>query len=721
MRLGLKRIHYCLRLMLHLALRHPRYHLGVGLLLFIFFGYFGQNLSQVVAIADQLDPDMSSTHQLKELKSLFGAETSLGFIVQPEKKFFSSNELCLIQEQINEIVFSHGQIDGFMSPYKIRQAFAEEGKLSYRRILPDPCTALSFSENPLAVLSDSPWNSVVTDFQARDFAVSIQMQDLERPGKFGSFDPEAVESLIRSIQEKIPLKIWFTGTSAQQLFTMQGMAQAQSLNIAVIVIICLGFKLLFGTWRAGFLFLGSLIFSATIVFGIMGCLGYAADPLASCLFLMIAVSSVQDFIFLSYDRMKDQASFRSPFRRMLTPGFFTSLTTILGFGSLVISDLQSIRRFGALAATGAFVEWIAVFILLPALMTTFPSCRNWVRVEKAWFLKVSHTVISKVPPRWLIQMSLLVFIAAGFSVGNFRLSQTPSEIFPKDHPFQQGMEYIKQTRGWVADASVVFKPSVNESRQKDIINTLAKNSLVTKTDSFEKVESFILRHIPRASLTEDLVRFELRHSAFYERYHADTGEQRVVIYLQTTDTEKLNQLRHQVESLCPEGECWIAGEYIGFADFSTALIRTLFDSLFLSIILVGSVVFYLSRALGNKHFIALGVSALWGPAWMLVIIYAFDLSVNFITCIVASTLVGLTGDNAIQYMFVGDDLDQGIQDRGIGSIQCALLMALCCLTFTASYFEPPRTLGLLLAGGFIVSLFGDLWVLKALVKKKESF
>lgn len=608
-----------------------------------------------------------------------------------------------------------------MSPYKINQAVVSAEKLSYVRVLKNPCESQDQNQNPLSPLRGSLWSSILTDSAAQDFAVFLRLKDLEKPGRFGTFDADAVEKIIQDIKTQIPFQVWFTGSSAQQLYMMKGMAQSQILNLAVIFIIWVSFRFLFGTWRSGAIFLFTLLFANTIVFGLMGFLGYAIDPLSSCLFLMIAVSSLEDFVFISYEQMKNTESYKRSFRKMMTVSFFTSLTTLLGFGSLVISDLQSLRHFGGLAALGSLLEWVGIFLVLPSWMVLFPSWQKWVRPEKAWFYKVSYGALKKTPPRWLIQMSLLVFIAAGFSVQQFHFSQTPSETFPAEHPFQQGIEYIKKTRGWVADASLVFEPHVSEDIKNHVLSVIQQDPLVVQIENYDDVEKFVSRGISKAAvLTQKMVSFDLAQSDFAKRYHAESKETRAILYLKTTETEKINLLRDKVKALCAHNECWLAGEYIGFADFSKALITTLFDSLFMSLVLVALVIFYLTRATQKKYFWAIIMSALWGPAWMLVAIYSFDLSINFITCIVASTLIGLTGDNAIQYMFEGHNLQQGIENRGVGSIQCTVVMILCCLTFLGSYFEPVRMLGLLLAGGFMVSLLGDVWVLKSLIHKHKT-
>ncbi|MGZ3806738.1 MAG: hypothetical protein ACXVCE_01530, partial [Bacteriovorax sp.] len=219
---------------------------------------------------------------------------------------------------------------------------------------------------------------------------------------------------------------------------------------------------------------------------------------------------------------------------------------------------------------------------------------------------------------------------------------------------------------------------------------------------------------------KDLVLNEFNRSKFAERYLADGGVERALIYLKTTNTQKINELRSKTEALCPAHECWIGGEIVAFADFSKSLIRTLFDSFFVSLLLVGMVIFYLAWATKSRNFFSLVIASFWGPAVILCLIYAFDLSINFVTCIIASTLVGLTGDNAIQFLFAAknDDLQAGIEQRGPSSLYCALTMGLCSLVFLGSYFEAPKVLGALLAAGFLFSLIGDVWILNGLTKKK---
>jgi predicted RND superfamily exporter protein len=250
---------------------------------------------------------------------------------------------------------------------------------------------------------------------------------------------------------------------------------------------------------------------------------------------------------------------------------------------------------------------------------------------------------------------------------------------------------------------------------------------VSKEKSVEKIEhqrlafNFITHKVDDP-LARKMVQTEFEHSKFAERYLSSSRDERVILYLKTTNTQKLNELRSSVAHLCPEHECWVGGEIIAFADFSRSLIHTLFDSFFLSLVLVAIVLAYLAWASGKHHYFSLIIASFWGPAVILCLIYAFDLSINFVTCIIASTLVGLTGDNAIQFIFASKEnsLEKGIEERGPSSLYCALTMGLCSLVFLGSYFEAPKVLGVLLAAGFFFSLIGDVWILNGLTPKKKE-
>lgn len=709
-----------LRSIFFLVIRKSGLVIVLTISIFLGFLYQTKNLTQSVSIEDQLDPDMQSSKDLTTLKENFTANTSIGIIILPTENFFNRKELCLLQEKVNSLVFSDSIVADFISPFKLRQATRLDELLVYNRVLENPCEgAYQNSVNPLSELINTPWSTLLTDNHARDLTFNFSLYPKEPRGFYGDFDAVGVEAFMKKIEATVTQKFFWTGPLSMQYFTLKGMDQSQWLNFLVIVIIWVTLRFYFGTWRSGAIFLISLFFSSAIIFGGMAMFNHPMDMLSSCLFLILAVSSLEDFIFVAQHQLENDCSYIKSHLKLITSSFFTSLTTVVGFGSLVASELLPIRRFGAWAAIGAFSEWIAVFILVPAFMNVFPSWRNWVNPKKSFSILRTKSVVSKKPNKFFSKIALLVFIFSLFSIKNFRLSQTPSEMFPKDHPYQKMIDYVRSNRGWEAEASLFFNSGFNETRKKEIIAQLQADPIVQKIENYSQALEFVTKKI-EDPLTKEMVKTEFDISKFAERYISDTKSERALLYLKTTNTEKVDNLRKKVQTFCPNHECWVGGEIVAFADFSRSLIHTLFDSFFISLVLVGIVLFYLAWATGIKNYFAVIIASFWGPAVILCLIYAFDLSINFVTCIIASTLVGLTGDNAIQFLFASKDnnLTTGIEERGPSSLYCALTMSLCSLVFLGSYFEAPKILGALLAAGFLFSLVGDVWILNGLTRKK---
>ena len=197
----------------------------------------------------------------------------------------------------------------------------------------------------------------------------------------------------------------------------------------------------------------------------------------------------------------------------------------------------------------------------------------------------------------------------------------------------------------------------------------------------------------------------------------ETGESRTTIFVRDSDSASLAPLRARVEKLCPGQECSLTGSLIAYADFTERIPSILLESFLTSLALVIGVILFLAWQEQVPHAIALVLSSLWGPAFMLLSMALLGLPVNLMTCMFASVLVGLAGDNAIQFILNRSDLEGGISERGGASLLCCGMMSVTSLLFCLSYFEPPHVFGVMLPIGLISCTLGDIWLLKGLMRK----
>ena len=629
----------------------------------------------------------------------------------PEGREWTSIELEQFRNFLDGEEFQRKSIESITSSFDIRKPVRQGDLLFYLPILENV--------EDLPELRKTPWRDVFFSDKTKDLTCQVTFHPPPPGGQFEKFDPQVVGEFVGD-WEKLELSktihARFLGNAAYPWYMLDGLRKDAIRNIVILLLLLVLLRFFFGTWKSGLILSGSLIWTGVIFYGLMGTFGSPIDAITSSLFLMTTVAALEDFVFVSCERLSSGEKFKSPFRATLIPGFLTSVTTFIGFASLLTSDLGIIRRFGVWAGVSSILEWIAVFLLLPAALQALPSLRTWVDSKKArGHGPLSRLGKSGLPKKWSYA-SLLVFVVAAYSAGHLLVNDEAEAVFKKHHPFREGIAYLERSRGWRAEVSLLFKNQKDRKNNERILAVVAKDPLVALVENPYAMEEWLTKGFDQAGT--EMVNRDIRRAGFFKRLVSPSGYARAEIYLRKIDALSVQRLQSDVTALCGEN-CELAGDIVAFAEFSETLPKTLIDSLVMSLILVGLTIFLFSRFLRRPNIGHVLVASFWGPATMLAGLSIFSVKINFITCIFATTLVGLTGDNAIQYLWAGRKvgLENGITRKGSASILCSLIMIVSTMTFLYSYFEQPQTLGVLLSAGFLFALIGDLWILKGLYPK----
>ena len=191
------------------------------------------------------------------------------------------------------------------------------------------------------------------------------------------------------------------------------------------------------------------------------------------------------------------------------------------------------------------------------------------------------------------------------------------------------------------------------------------------------------------------------------------------LYLDTYSLDAIGSLLKWQQQTCPHGECKLLGQMVSQYEFSQKVIPTLTESLALSLFIVIITLWLLCLSCHEKHTLAVVFSSIWGAVTVIACIKLLRMNINYIVCIFASVLVGIAGDNAIQYLFTEEaghrGVAAGIARKGAGSTQIAIITILLTMLMLGAAFKPIRTLGLLFACGVALALAGDLWLLSGLI------
>jgi predicted RND superfamily exporter protein len=716
----LKMLHKFFLYLQKYAMRQPLVIFSTLLLIFFVLSFGATKLQFLLSIDDLIEPDFSTYNSLKQVNEEFKDKNTILLSIESDE-VFSKKYLCDLQLWILKIAKEKSNdLIRIQSTFGIRQAsidrnqFKMESFLKLDCLSDDPETATI--EAAFKKIRSSPWNKILTIKNGYSLTFNFIVYDPENL-KFGSINTQIVKDLQKDFNRNFaptdPIHTYWGGVTTYQSYLREAFDQTQLLNGLMFILSLFIFRYFLGSWKCGFIFNGTVFFTLILAYGIMGFCQIPVDVLTNSTGLMLIVSCLEDFIFVAYGMKKFSWSLRKSLRKFIFPSFFTSLTTAIGFGSLVTSDLGIIRRFGLISAIATMIEWLVIFVGFPAILKMFPKIGEIkfkpvkLRLRDPWQKAIS--------PKLAYGLIFLVLLGLGFSK-QLIVKDSPNEFFFKNHIINTTSAHFLKTRGWVNEASLVFNGGLTLDRKTQIIDLVRKIELIDLVENASEVKKYLSEGL----LPEDqqLVNRLWENSAHSQRLISSHNLERTQLFINSMTNEDVSRLSNQVKEICQK-DCELVGSLVSYNEFSVKVLNTLFSSLGMSLILVIIILATLGWHLRKRDLFACILSAAWGPLALLGLFILFKIPLFFVSCICASVLVGLAGDNAIQFIFFSSKskLDNSIDDLTEASLIVTIGMMILTSVFIFSSLAPLAKLGGFILLGFILGYLGDVWILRGLLKK----
>ncbi len=277
-------------------------------------------------------------------------------------------------------------------------------------------------------------------------------------------------------------------------FEITGTADAALLPLAWLVI----FIALFVLFRSLVGAVLPLIVVLVSVLGTVGALfwsGHVFNNMTAMLPNMMTVIGVADAVHLvaAYLMMRPQHTDRrslltAVIRRNARPVFLTSITTAVGFYSLLLINLQPVRELAAAMGFGSLIAYVVTMTLVPLLLSFLPLPKkskprralaglfSGTRPERlaAWVVRRHRPIIAA---------SVLLTIVALFGMSRVQINADPRAMFPDDNKVISEMAWIEDHLGGVGDLELVFSaPGPSEAQP-------------LSTDELERLEELRIRQL----------------------------------------------------------------------------------------------------------------------------------------------------------------------------------------------------------------------------------
>ena len=213
-----------------------------------------------------------------------------------------------------------------------------------------------------------------------------------------------------------------------------------------------------------------LLCGITIAISVMGLLGLADWPVTVIssnfisLLLIITVSLTVHLI-VRYRELEAEGAAQSHRERlemtlksMAKPCTYTSLTTIVAFGSLVVSDIPPIIDFGCMMVIGVCFTFCLTFLLFPAILGLLPENLSNTGSKS---IDITPAIGRFTNNNGLLigVVAIALAIFAGLGVSKLKVENSFIDYFDENTEIYQGMVAIDQNMGGTTPLDVIIDMS----------------------------------------------------------------------------------------------------------------------------------------------------------------------------------------------------------------------------------------------------------------------
>lgn len=223
-----------------------------------------------------------------------------------------------------------------------------------------------------------------------------------------------------------------------------------------------------------------IILSILITFGTIGILDIPLSMISTILIVLLICVGVGDSVHIiadyqvAYARLNDKKkAYIEAFSKTFIPCLMTSLTTSLGFLSLLVSKIPPVKQFGIFAALGALVAFIFTFSVSAFLLGFMKTPKKMnakstsTKLDDFWSRIMLKTAsISTSKPKLVLTVTVLLLIVAFAGIPKIDVNSDLRKSFKPDHRIRKDIEYIDEKMNGTVALEVMIDTK-NEGGIKD--------------------------------------------------------------------------------------------------------------------------------------------------------------------------------------------------------------------------------------------------------------
>jgi predicted RND superfamily exporter protein len=650
----------------------------------------------------------------KEFQKKYGNEEVLVVALNFKKKFLNSKSALLEIESLTN------SLKNISPSLKVRSLTSSsyyslsKGLFKTQSFFTKEKTKIKL---PLKIFKSPLYKNIFWDEKQKIALIYIQ----------GQKDQDALKKAINFVQKlkKTKKTLYIFGHSYFKQVVRQESINDQKKFIPLFIFITfLFFFLLFKSIKVGLaaLYIISISYLSTLNFIIL--IEKTISPFGSLALLISCTMAISDLIhyFYFFNRPKSV--------RVVTPCFYTSLTTAIGFLSLCISQIKPVSNFGIFGAFAVFISFGSTFCLLPFITKYFkitphkePLLGNFQNSLYSFCVKNKFGII-------------VVFVFSGLfftsQIKNLKFEDNFLNHFKKEHPFSKSSNFFRKNIHYSGTLDLIlikkrefFLSPEFMPFEREIKKELLTHPSISRVQSALDIKEDLLL---RSTLSKENIKI-LDFFLFFDKLiPEDTDEYRFIITLKDQSSIELKSIFEFIHQTFKKGKYSTLFDIkiSGYSKVRFQVMTFLFQTFYGGLILSFSGIFLSFLFLFRSFKLSLiglipnilpivfvsGMSGLLG------------ISMNFYLVILNGIVLGISVDDTIHFLYHFKK-HQGDLKSFLHLISPPLIMTtvLLCLIFPCFYlssFISFAHISLFLTFSFIIALLADLTVLPTLFLIKNK-
>ena len=548
-------------------------------------------------------------------------------------------------------------------------------------------------------------------------------------------------------------------------------------SLIVLLIIILILFIIFRRVKWVFAILFTSISAVYLSIGLAGFINFEITAVSANFLSLMFVLSISMNVHIMNNYLQRDIKIIENFRMMFWPCFYTFLTTIVAFVSLVISDIKPVIDFGIIMIIALLIVLISSFVILPLIVSFFS------KEEKSYSLNLSF-LKSFYPfayknSKYILGLNILIFFISLYGITNLNVENSFIKYFKKNTEIYKGMYLIDNELGGTTPLDIILKFKNDDQIIDTTIKAEEEDDLEIEDDFFsddlfgeenniwftnEKIETIKFVHQYLESRIEigkvtsiyslidtanqinksDLSMFEL--SVLYNEIPIDYKTDLIDPYLNVEknmikiSTRVKDSKDIKRNDLINEINSFLLNEFDNLEEFKVngllVLYNNMLKSLFssqiksLGFVILAIFIMFVILFRSLKLSIIGIIPNIFASTFILGLIGLLKIPLDIMTITIAAISIGIAVDNTIHYIYrykenlkLGRNHSEMIEKTHLTVGNAVLITSIAItagfLTLCLSNFVPTVYFGLFTSLAMIFAMIGVLITLPSILKYQK--